>query len=545
MLQADAVLEHDTERDRRESLSRIPVELSETYTVTLERIKQQPRTRSERAFSILNWVVYAQKQLRVIELRHALALKAGDTAFNPTGMPPENALVDCCLGLVVIERETSTIRLTHFTLQEYFNDHREFLNPLGHMMIAKTCLTYLGFNHPGRTHQKIIESSPFIKYVGSNVGHHLRKRSDGETDRQIVNFLSNKDKLQILDWFWEESSYFFRETPISPLHWVAFFGITSAARLLLKSIEARNSPDTMTPDLWATTSSRILGSLSTPNYTLNARDKYDRTPLCLAAGNGHDAVVRLLINTPGIDLNARDSGSQTPLSLAAENGHDAVVQLLINTPGIDLNARDKHGQTPLSSAANNGRDVVVRLLIDTPGIDLNAGDEHGQTPLYIAAARGHNGVVRLLTGTPGIDINAGDRHGQTPLYMAAAYGHDAVVQLLINAPSIDLNAGDSDGRTPLWYAAAYGYDAVVRLLVSPGIDLNAGDSYDRTPLCLAAENGHNAVVRLLINAPGIDLNAGDSGGQTLLFWAAQNGHDAVVRLLTNAPGIDLNPAQKT
>jgi hypothetical protein len=129
MLQADAVLTHDTERDRREALSRISVNLSTIYTATLERIKQQPEKRSERAFLILNWVVCAQRQLRVIELRHALAVKAGDAAFNPAGMPSESALVDCCLGLVVIERETSTIRLTHFTLQEYFDDHREFLNP--------------------------------------------------------------------------------------------------------------------------------------------------------------------------------------------------------------------------------------------------------------------------------------------------------------------------------------------------------------------------------------------------------------------------------
>jgi ankyrin repeat protein len=57
----------------------------------------------------------------------------------------------------------------------------------------------------------------------------------------------------------------------------------------------------------------------------------------LAAGNGHDAVVRLLSNTSGIDLNISDSFGQSPLSWAADNGHDAVVRLLTNAPGIDLN----------------------------------------------------------------------------------------------------------------------------------------------------------------------------------------------------------------
>src|ERR1700748_3101182 len=188
MLQIAAVLEHDTKRDRREALLRIPSGLSETYAATLDRIRQQPRARLERAILILTWIYYAERQLRVKELQCALAVKAGDTAFDEDGMPSETALVDCCLGLVVIERETSTIRLTHFTLQEYFNNHQGALLSSGHTIIAKTCLTYLNFNHTSDL--KIIEeSSPFIEYVGSNVGHHLRKGSDGTTDKRILDLL--------------------------------------------------------------------------------------------------------------------------------------------------------------------------------------------------------------------------------------------------------------------------------------------------------------------------------------------------------------------
>jgi ankyrin repeat protein len=539
MLQADAVLTHDTERDRREALSRIPVNLSTIYTATLERIQQQPEKRAERAFLILNWVVCAQRQLRVIELRHALAVKTGDTAFNPTGMPPENALTDCCLGLVVIERETSTVRLTHFTLQEYFDDHREFLNPSGHTMIANTCLTYLSFNHTGYTRHQLEESSPFIEYVGSNVGHHLRKGSDEETDKRIISFLSNNEKLQILEFF-AAFSYFHPPSHIPPLHWVAFFGIASAARLLLNPTDAGNNPDTMRRDFWATISSGILGSLSNPNSNLNARDSYDRTPLSLAARNGYDTVVRLLINTPGIDLNARDNHGQTALSRAAESDHDEVVQLLINTPGIELNARDNYGRTPLSWAAGNGHDTVVRLVINTPGIDLNVRDNYGRTPLSWAAENGRDAVVRLLINAPGIELNTGDRVSRTSLSLAAANGYDVVVQLLINTPGIDLNARDNYGHTSLSWAAENDRDAVVRLLINaPGIEPNTGDNFGRTSLSWAAGNGHDTVVRLLINTPGIDLNTRDNFGRTSLSWAAKNGHDAVVQLLSLA--IDNSP----
>jgi ankyrin repeat protein len=51
------------------------------------------------------------------------------------------------------------------------------------------------------------------------------------------------------------------------------------------------------------------------------------TPLCAAARNGHETVVRALIET-GADINkARDDGV-TARVIAAEKGHAAIVQLL-------------------------------------------------------------------------------------------------------------------------------------------------------------------------------------------------------------------------
>ncbi len=59
------------------------------------------------------------------------------------------------------------------------------------------------------------------------------------------------------------------------------------------------------------------------------KDYIYQTPLFQAAMNGHEAVVRLLLETGKVDINSRDGKSGTPLSHAAENGHDAVVKLLL------------------------------------------------------------------------------------------------------------------------------------------------------------------------------------------------------------------------
>ena len=45
----------------------------------------------------------------------------------------------------------------------------------------------------------------------------------------------------------------------------------------------------------------------------------------LAAFNGHDIITRLLLAEDNVDMESKDDRGRTPLSLAAENGHEAVV----------------------------------------------------------------------------------------------------------------------------------------------------------------------------------------------------------------------------
>ncbi|KAL5318104.1 hypothetical protein ACEPPN_015209 [Leptodophora sp. 'Broadleaf-Isolate-01'] len=55
-----------------------------------------------------------------------------------------------------------------------------------------------------------------------------------------------------------------------------------------------------------------------------------RTLLSFVAGEGHEDIVKLLLETVDPDVKDRKS-SRTPLSRAAKNGHEAVVKLLLET----------------------------------------------------------------------------------------------------------------------------------------------------------------------------------------------------------------------
>ncbi|RYP05212.1 hypothetical protein DL765_009909 [Monosporascus sp. GIB2] len=95
-------------------------------------------------------------------------------------------------------------------------------------------------------------------------------------------------------------------------------------------------------------------------YDLDVKDSYGRTPLLLAAGNGHGDVVQQLLEK-GADIEAKDDYGRTPLIVAAWRGYRAIVQQLLEK-GADIEAKNSFRGTPLSHAAENGHEAVVQLL---------------------------------------------------------------------------------------------------------------------------------------------------------------------------------------
>ena len=124
----------------------------------------------------------------------------------------------------------------------------------------------------------------------------------------------------------------------------------------------------------------LASMLEYDDVAVDSKDGYGRTPLWWAAENGHEMVVKLLVEK-GADVNSKDDrDGWTPLWRAAENGHEAVVELLVEK-GADVNSKeDRDGRTPLWWAAENGHEEVVKLLLEK-GADVDSKDEYSRTPL--------------------------------------------------------------------------------------------------------------------------------------------------------------------
>ena len=94
--------------------------LDMTYQQAMERIEGQGLHVRELAKRILGWIVYAKRPLSTVELRHALGVRPGIEKLDKDYLPSIRVLRSICAGLVTINKQSGTVRLVHYTTQEYF-----------------------------------------------------------------------------------------------------------------------------------------------------------------------------------------------------------------------------------------------------------------------------------------------------------------------------------------------------------------------------------------------------------------------------------------
>lgn len=261
---------------------------------------------------------------------------------------------------------------------------------------------------------------------------------------------------------------------------------------------------------------------------VDSRNLNGRSPLSLAAGEGHEAVVQTLLRF-NVDLESTDNEHRrTPLCFAAEAGHISIIRLLLDRESA-IDSTDRYGNTPLSSAIANGHEAAAVLLIER-GANPNGQSANGPAPLYTAAEKRLQKTVQLLLES-GASATNNNSTTCVPLLVAAAAGDNSIVSLLLqHGASVDGPLSGTSNDTPLYKAASEGHEATAKLLLSHGASLEALYTDYRLALFTAAFIGNESVVEWLLEK-GVSADSIDKKGYTALHVAAYLGFASILQLL--------------
>ena len=144
---------------------------------------------------------------------------------------------------------------------------------------------------------------------------------------------------------------------------------------------------------------------------------------------------------------------RTPLFIAAFNGDEQTVEILLEkgNPNVDL--------------PDNVLLLFVFFFFSVSHFSIFLNVKNGRTPLYVAARKGHEHIVQILLekGNPNVDLSNNVlllivfffffsvfhfsiffnvKDGETPLYIAAEEGDEQIVQILLEKGNPNVDLGD-------------------------------------------------------------------------------------------------------
>jgi ankyrin repeat protein len=226
-------------------------------------------------------------------------------------------------------------------------------------------------------------------------------------------------------------------------------------------------------------------------------NKNGHTPLILAAREGHDALVALLISHH-VDVNY-NGPSCSALYFAIFKDHLSAAKLLLDA-GADPHVLTKPSDpkaspaTMLTWAAITNDFAMIDLLL-AHGADLNCRSGDGTTPLMNAMRSATPETVGYLLDK-GADVNLQDNKGETALMFAILFDHIPTWQRVVQGGA-KLETQDKLGWTVLIHACRNDYAPAIRFLMDQGADVQASDPLGNRALTYVANHGDNDMEQLL------------------------------------------------
>lgn len=114
----------------------------------------------------------------------------------------------------------------------------------------------------------------------------------------------------------------------------------------------------------------------------------------IASAEGDETLVKYFYGVRA-SASIADHQDRTPMHLAAENGHATVIELLADKFKASIFERTKDGSTLMHIASLNGHSECATMLFKK-GVYLHMPNKRGARSIHTAARYGHVGIISTL-----------------------------------------------------------------------------------------------------------------------------------------------------
>lgn len=586
----DSLVKKQSRRDVKAAFNNLPTSLDNTYDDAMTRISAQDKDDIELAMKVLSWISYAIRSLNITELQHAIAAEDLGENVDPEALIDHDLLVSVCGGLITIDQKTSTVRLIHYTAQEYFNHHRDRIFPSAKTTIARTCVEYLSLKAfsdetisrlllsrtKKQAREVILEGHPLLDYTVYHWGRHSRGTPEHILAPKIDHLLNSNSLIVSLFYIGTDivhlSTYASDnkitkagQTDIDAILCLAICRMRTTMERWLQVRENRNFPSTQSTklatyaiELVAFGAATMWGHedlakiiLRKQPHLAKVSDRSGETAFHKLAYLNNMVAVRLLWEH-GAVINAQRRDGSTALSTAIESAANDMAEWLLNNGANDR--IEKSENTALCAYVSTKNFEKAKLFLEM-GLRSKTATEYEKAryllpALLIAAEDSDISILKMLfdvieatdylADSALFDIfdDVDDEGITTPLHIAAQSGHKSSTSFLVEK-GLPIEGLSETGWTPLHWAAERGNLEVLLYLLEEGAAVDLQTSAGQTALHkAAAKRDHLEIVAALLSF-GTSVDAQMHNGNTAVNIALKRGNtDVVYVLLECGCGVD-------
>ena len=145
-------------------------------------------------------------------------------------------------------------------------------------------------------------------------------------------------------------------------------------------------------DAISSSQSELVTALLAKNVDVSYRDEEGISIAAQAAHKGQYSIIKTVIEKD-IPITTKEDDFH-PLIIAASEGHDDIINLLLDSGKVSIDTKDPDGTTALMAASVRGHKNVINTLLSRK-VDVNAQNVNGHTALMFAY-NGRNQVNHLI-----------------------------------------------------------------------------------------------------------------------------------------------------